>query len=308
MLKPFDLLENVLTKIEEGIRDGINGEILAANFALSERHLRRLFKFAFKQSIADYIRSRKLAASLDDLLTTDANVLDIALDYNYEYEQSFIMAFRREFGTTPGNLRKTGKIVKIKPPLHLFDENKLPDGVLFGPDIVMVPQFHVAGKRYRIPHSGREPFSSDIAKTFFENECAAIPTAVHTGVYIGMAKNTEDNYSEYMPSVQVQDTSGVPRGFDTETFKTALCVRFRYIGQHHFYNLNHNTASAMYRAITKFFSGEPAKYTLTRDKVRFEKVDTRLYDGTYCQMEWFAPVLENTIKKENASLPRFYTA
>ncbi|MDR1804447.1 MAG: hypothetical protein LBQ94_12665, partial [Treponema sp.] len=81
MLRPYDLLENVLIGIEEGIREGINSDILAERYALSERHLRRLFTFAFKQSLSTYIRSRKLTASLDDLLKTDSNILDIALKY-----------------------------------------------------------------------------------------------------------------------------------------------------------------------------------------------------------------------------------
>jgi hypothetical protein len=28
------------------------------------------------------------------------------------------------------------------------------------------------------------------------------------------------------------------------------------------------------------------------EKVFFEKIDAGLYDGKYCQMEWFAPVVE----------------
>jgi len=111
MLRQYDLLENVLIDIEKGIREGINSDILAEKYTLSERHLRKLFKFAFKQSLGGYIRSRRLAASLDDLLKTDFNILDIAIEHGFEYEQSYRRAFKREFGITPGNLRKTGHIV-----------------------------------------------------------------------------------------------------------------------------------------------------------------------------------------------------
>jgi len=37
---------------------------------------------------------------------------------------------------------------------------------------------------------------------------------------------------------------------------------------------------------------ENAKYSLLRDKIYFERVDTKQYDGKYCQMEWFTPVME----------------
>ena len=31
-------------------------------------------------------------------------------------------AFKREFGITLGELRKSGLVVKVKPPIYLFDE------------------------------------------------------------------------------------------------------------------------------------------------------------------------------------------
>jgi AraC family transcriptional regulator len=107
MIRTYDLLENVLIDIKEGIRNGINTDIIARKHALSESHLQKLFRLAFNQSLGFYIRLCKLAASIDDLLNTDLNIMDIALVYSFEYEQSYIRAFKREFGITPGKLRKT---------------------------------------------------------------------------------------------------------------------------------------------------------------------------------------------------------
>jgi len=98
--------------IEDGIRKGINADILTEKYSLSYRHLQRLFKLAFKQSLADYIRSRRLVESLSDLLKTDRKLIDIALEFGFEYEQSYIRAFKREFGMTPGEFRRSGDIVK----------------------------------------------------------------------------------------------------------------------------------------------------------------------------------------------------
>ena len=112
MLKVNNLLENVLIDINNNIGDGINSHILAKRNSLSEGHLRRLFRCSFKQTIAGYIRSQKLKASLDDLLKSKSNILDIALKYNFEYEQSYIRAFKREFGITPGDFRKLDVYIK----------------------------------------------------------------------------------------------------------------------------------------------------------------------------------------------------
>jgi len=119
MIRKNDLLKNVLADIEEGIRNGINADIIAKKYTLSSIHLQRLFKFAFNRPLGAYIRSRKLTASLESLLNTNSNLINIALDYGFEYEQSFLRSFKREFGVTPGIIRKTGRIVKVTPPLNL---------------------------------------------------------------------------------------------------------------------------------------------------------------------------------------------
>jgi len=130
MLRQYNLLDNVLIDIEKGVKEGIYLNTLAEKYALSEGHLRRLFRFAFNQTLGGYIRSRKLSASLDDLQKKDFNILDIALEYGFEYEQSYRRAFKHEFGITPGEYRKAGHIVKIKPPLHIFDEDKFSNDLL----------------------------------------------------------------------------------------------------------------------------------------------------------------------------------
>jgi AraC family transcriptional regulator len=119
MIKTHGLLKKVLIDIDESIRDGINAAAAAKKHAVSERHLQRLFKSAFNQPLGSYIRSRKLSASVDDLLNTNLNVLDIALDYGFEYEHTYIRAFKRKFGITPGNLRKTRQISHFQNPVSL---------------------------------------------------------------------------------------------------------------------------------------------------------------------------------------------
>ena len=74
MNKTNDVLENVLDTIENNLKDDINADILADEFSLSSIHLQRLFKQTFKKPIGQYIRSRKLSASIKDLLYGKLNV------------------------------------------------------------------------------------------------------------------------------------------------------------------------------------------------------------------------------------------
>ena len=141
----YNLLQDVLAAIENRLKDEINVELIADEFDISTRHLHRLFKLAFNLLPGVYIRSRKLAASIDDLLNTDLNVLDIALDYGFGYEQSYIRSFKLEYGITPGELRKTKEILKIiliTPPLNQFDSEKYSNGLRLRREMVTIQKRH----------------------------------------------------------------------------------------------------------------------------------------------------------------------
>ena len=296
-MKPYKLLENVLLDIEDGIKENIDACILSKRYNLSEVHLRRLFNFAFNRTISGYIRSRTLSESLNDLLNTDKNVINIALEYGFGYENSYSRSFRREFGISPGNLRKSGQIVKIQPPLHLFDENKLNGNALFGPEFVIIPQFFIIGKPNQIPFEISIKAAPNAARLFWENERHQIKKVINPDVYIGYTHkiNHEKKYSEYLPSVQVRDLSDIPHGLSGTTFNTSMCARFRYIGQHHYYDINREIANKMYNSIRNYNNDNNSKYLLSMDKVYFERIDIRQYDGNYCQMEWFTPVTEKSV-------------
>jgi AraC family transcriptional regulator len=302
VLKPFDLLENILIDIEQGIREGINIGALAEKYTLSERHLQRLFKFAFNQTIAGYIRSRKLAASIDDLLNTDLNILDIALDYDFEYEQSYIRSFRREYGITPGDLRKTGKILKITPPLQLFNEQKYPNGVMFGPEIVVIPQFHVVGRKHKMSFRDGMVVAHSLGKQFFLNDRPNIPNTINRNTHIVITSEAENGADYYysMPSVQVKTLKRIPKGFDGYTFPTSLCARFRFINNNTD-EFNLHIADRMFRAINDFMDSEDQKYFLERKRVDIGIADLSDKDGRIHQLEWFSPV----IKKTSLKIPPF---
>jgi AraC-like DNA-binding protein len=119
----YNFYEGILKDIENGLKDEIRTETLADKYSISRTHLQRLFKYEFRQNIGSYIRSRKLAASIAELKNTDLNILDIALEYGFEHEQSYIRAFKKELGITPGNLRKTNKMITEIPSL-LLDNNR----------------------------------------------------------------------------------------------------------------------------------------------------------------------------------------
>ena len=296
-MKPSLLIEQLLYEIEQNLTGKLHIEDLAGRLNISAVHLQRLFRFIFEETLASYIRSRKLSASLDVLLNSDKSILSIALEYGFEYEQSYIRAFRNEFDITPGALRKSGQIVKITPPLHLFDVNKIFDGITFSPEIVMVPEFYCCGKRHQVKYAESLEVAPALAMDFWLYHRAIIIEGFESSrpdVYLGLTTfpDTETDYNYYLPAIQVPAFTAIPSGYTCEHFPTSLCARFRYIGQHPPYDINREIAAKMYAAIRTINESTIIGYQLQLNTIYFERVDLAAYDGKYCTMEWFTPVIE----------------
>lgn len=292
MLQPYDLMEQLLSAIEDHITETVTISDLSERFYISSVHLQRLFKFAFGIPLAGYIRSRKLAASVEKLLSTDYRIIDIANEYGFAHEQAYIRAFKKEYHITPGELRRLGTVIKVLPPLQIFPENKLQNGAMFGPDIVMVPEFQVIGRRFEVPFDQSVVLPPQLAKSFWEEDSFRIKNIAETNVYYGITRigDLKDGYSYYMPSVKVKDISHIPEGMMADCFPTCMCARFHYIGKHHYYDINADMARGMYDAICDFANKEGKKYETQYQKLYFERISDEDYDGTYCQMEWFTPI------------------
>jgi AraC family transcriptional regulator len=300
MNKPYDFLDGILNEIEKGLKTGINTETLADNFTISQTHLRRIFKFAFGLSIGTYIRSRKLTASLEDLLKSNFNILDIAMEYGLGYEQSYIRTFKREFGLTPGELRKTCQVVKIKPPLQLFSSNRLSDSLIFGPEIVMVPQFHVVGRRHLISLNDASTLVPNAIHQFYTNERKIIPDTINPDILfnISTSPGSDTDQGFILPSVQVKLSDDVPAGFCSYTFPSSLCARFRFIGSDDSV-LAMTIADEMFKAIDDFIADEHQNYFLERRRITIDRFDTSDNNKLFKLWDWFSPVIEKKEKIKN---------
>jgi len=123
------LLKQLLIKIEEKIWENPTVAQLAEELFISSVHLRRIFKEAFGLPLVQYIRSRRLAASLDQLCSSSIGIADLAVNAGFDYAQSYIRAFKKEFGLTPGEVRKLEKDIKF---IYRCPSLLIEDGEVYG--------------------------------------------------------------------------------------------------------------------------------------------------------------------------------
>jgi AraC family transcriptional regulator len=277
------LLTKLLQKIENDINEPLTIDMLAKYIGYSERQLERIFSFAYNRSLVSYIRSRRLSQSLHDLYEKKYSILDIALNYGFEHEQSYIRSFKREFGMTPGTCRKSRISIPAIPPLQILDTNKINGNLLYGPEVVFVPSITIVGKNNHINAHESWKTAPEAAISFWKNDRLLIKPHPKKPVYYGY---TDRN--GYLTSVKMEQSSlksSYPKDFFEKTIKPGYHLRFRYIGAHHYFDISQISASQMYSTMYKFVN--PSKITI-RDYY-YERIDPADYDGTYCQMEWFTP-------------------
>nr|WP_302621944.1 AraC family transcriptional regulator [Paenibacillus sp. KS1] len=221
------------------------------------------------------------------MMQTERRILDIAIECGYEHEQTYIRAFKREYGLTPGECRLSGRNIHVIAPLRLFPENNACGNVVYVPEMVMIPSFHLIGQLHQIEIDVAPTEAPQGAKQFWWNKRHEVPNSVEPNIYYGLTRVPDPslNWTYYLPSMRVPNLDDIPEGFSGDTFPASLCVGFRYIRNHHYEELNEPRAEAMYHAIGRLAREHEGKYELLNCEVFFGKVDTNVYDGQYCQIE-----------------------
>ncbi|WP_338554102.1 helix-turn-helix domain-containing protein [Paenibacillus sp. KS-LC4] len=291
MMEPYKVLSELLARIEEDVSGTMETDYWA-DLPISVVHLRRLFKFAFGVPLQSYIRSRRLAVSLEHLMLTEKRVLDIAIECGYEHEQTFIRAFKREYGLTPGECRHCGKSIHVTPPLHLFPKNNVGGNLVYGPEMVMLPALHLIGQMYQIEIAEAPTKAPEAAKQFWWSKRHEVPNPMEPDIYYGLTRTPDPalSWTSYIPSMRVNNLRHIPDGFTGDTVPASLCVGFRYIGNHHYEELDEFRAESLYKAIDRLAQEHNGKYELLDSEFFLEKIDTGAYDGQFCQMEWYTPI------------------
>ena len=118
-MKNFFILSDAISFIEENLREPIVLDDIAAFCHVSLSSLHKLFRYAFRISVGDYIAKRRITCAARDLLSGDDKITEIGFRYCYNSPETFCRAFVRIWGITPSEFRRTRKFTDIFPKLEL---------------------------------------------------------------------------------------------------------------------------------------------------------------------------------------------
>ncbi|WNN44989.1 MDR efflux pump AcrAB transcriptional activator RobA [Winslowiella toletana] len=136
------IIRDLLVWLESHLDQPLSLDNVAAKAGYSKWHLQRMFKEVTGHAIGAYIRARRLSKAAVALRLTSRPILDIALQYRFDSQQTFTRAFKKQFAQTPAYYRRASdwNSFGIRPPIRLGDF-QLPEATYVTlPETVLVGQ------------------------------------------------------------------------------------------------------------------------------------------------------------------------
>lgn len=107
------ILNDTTEYIECHLCDELTLDAISDNVNVSKFHLLRIWKGATGTGLMEYVRRRRIATSLSDLLSQLNTVDFIADKYGFGSERTFNRVFKEEFNTTPAKWRRNPVALNI---------------------------------------------------------------------------------------------------------------------------------------------------------------------------------------------------
>ncbi len=196
-------------------------------------HFHRLFRAFMGRSLAEYIRERRLYYAARDLVETKKSIFDIAFEYGYSSGESFLRAFKSQYGQTPRRFRKIRNLPPFMSMVNLMDGNHhgAKGRLIMNPKIKVLDSLRIIGTRIQTSHSSCHEDVSDLwkdihskASTGLHDELSSVD-AIYSVCYgscngcscTGNTHSGSENFAFFI-GYQAQKEKELPAG----TFETTI--------------------------------------------------------------------------------------
>lgn len=186
-----DGIQNALSYIETHLTEELDITEIAAQAFVSPFHFQRMFSILTGMTVGEYIRRRRLSAAAEELIRSGVRVIDIAVKYGYESQDSFSRAFIRFHGIAPSAAKEAGMPLKAFAPLRL--KLTLEGGSVMEYKIVEKAAFTVIGIAAEVPADQTYEMIPELWTKHLQSDAAK---SVH-GMF-GICSETEKHTEEYL--------------------------------------------------------------------------------------------------------------
>lgn len=265
---------------------------IAGYCEMSKYHLHRIFKSLTGETLMDYVLSRKLSSSISELKDTQKRIIDIAMDYGFDYEQSYIRAFRKKFGLTPLKIRSEPVSISIQEKINIDDIMSVNNSVIYKPFFMFKQKFYLAGVKHKIMSKSGDKVANYYGRDFFYQHRQRIINPVDPLVYFGYTdwSDNKNGCIYYMPSVQVCDLDHIPQGMEGIVVPAHKYVVFRFVGFFRPDEINgRQVGRLLVHMYSKWIFNSGYKFA---DTFRFEYIDSKVSKDNYCELDIYQPIID----------------
>lgn len=224
--------------IEANLDFDISLSQIAQEAGLSQWHFQRIFKALTNETLKTYIRSRRLANSLDKLLTTHLKIIDIAVSAGYESQESFTRAFKASFDLTPNEYRKLGDKSLFLKKIEFDSEYLLHinQNISLSPEIVAQRPMHLVGLKthfYSID-SEKNNIGEKLPRlwaTFLERKIEIEHAVAGTGYGVIRQIKDDTDKLEYFAAVEVSKIESLPEKMESIDIPLSTYAKFTHRGE-----------------------------------------------------------------------------
>jgi AraC family transcriptional regulator len=234
-------MQRAIDYIEEHLKDELSTESIAEVACFSMWHFQTVFGSIVGDTVKEYVRKRRLASALVELGSTDRRILDIAIDHQFESQESFTRAFKALYGKTPGECRKEGVksvLVLSKPRITMAYLDHINGGLSMQPKFVNEPEKKIIGlgTKFVSPATQDKSGYLVIRQLWQDYGARAAEIKGRKGFGIGLVENlpetarSQEEEYWYLAGTEVEDFNSVPVGMETRTAPAGRYAVFTHKG------------------------------------------------------------------------------
>jgi AraC family transcriptional regulator len=288
------LIKDTTDYIEKNLLNDLNLDNISENVNISKFHLLRIWKGATSTGLMEYVRRRRIACSLKDLISENNNIEFIASKYSFGCGHTFNRVFKEEFDTTPAKWRRNPTPLEILDQFNADFINKAGEGLLFFRSVTVLPAFSIAGYEYVVDakDNAENQTATRYGIDFFYNHRPLIANPVDKDIYIGFTTVPPDfsGFTYYQPSLMIDSNSILPPGLKIKHVKPHKYGVFKYMGPHCPEELSSKTLGEIWKYIFDIWM--PTIDFHLNEKFSFEYIDYSRCNKKYCECELYYPITE----------------
>lgn len=222
-------IQKAIDYIEENLEEEINYESIAKNIGMSSYYFHRMFSAIIGISPAEYIRNRRLTCAAEELTGEKCNILDVALKYGFESNESFTRAFIKFHGVSPKFAKQKGNELKAFSKIKF--ELKVDGGNILNYRIEEKSEFKISAiiRKFNLETKDEiAKFWDEVKENGTLKELSKDFTRCTLGVCIG--ENNADDY-KYGIGIELADGDDSIKGTEILEVPKGMWIVFKCKGQ-----------------------------------------------------------------------------